>query len=105
MFWSSSNHFGHVQILKISPEMSNLNLTKMIWTQPKQFGHDQNNLNPSKTIWTVQNHFGPKLWTYRRTRHETHVRAFFTVFISFVAGIRGVELSNIVLIFTFLQVQ
>ena len=31
----------------------------MIWTQPKQLGHDQNNLYPSKTIWTVQNHFGP----------------------------------------------
>ena len=38
--------------------MSNLNLTKMIWTQTKQFGHDQKDLYPSKTIWTVQNHFG-----------------------------------------------
>ena len=37
LFWSSTNHFGQVQ--KISPEKSNLNLTK--------------------TIWTVQNHFGP----------------------------------------------
>ena len=32
LFWPSPNHFGHVQILKISPEKSNLNLTKMIWT-------------------------------------------------------------------------
>ena len=58
-FWSSTNHFGQVQIIKISPEKSNLNLTKRIWTRPKQLGPDQNNLYPSKTIWTVQNHFGP----------------------------------------------
>ena len=31
----------------------------MIWSRPKQFGHDQNNLYQSKTIWAVQNHFGP----------------------------------------------
>ena len=31
-FWSSLNHFGQVQIEKISREKSNLNLTKMIWT-------------------------------------------------------------------------
>jgi hypothetical protein len=52
--------FGHDQnnlylskaiwTVKISPEMSNLNLTKM--TQPKQFGLDQNNLDMTKTIWT-----------------------------------------------------
>ena len=35
-----------------------MNLTKMIWTRPKQFGLDQNNLYSSKIIWTVQNHFG-----------------------------------------------
>jgi hypothetical protein len=45
-FGSGPNHFGQVQIIKISPEKSNLNLTKTIWSQPKQFG-------------TVQNHFGP----------------------------------------------
>ena len=27
LFWSGSNHFGQVQIIKISPEKSNLNLT------------------------------------------------------------------------------
>ena len=32
------NHFVQVQIIKISPEESNLNLTKIIWTRPKQFG-------------------------------------------------------------------
>ena len=57
--WSGPNHFRQVQIIKNSPEKSNLYLTKMIWTQPKRFGHDQNNLDPSKTIWKVQNHFGP----------------------------------------------
>ena len=34
-FWLEPNHFGQAQIIKISPEKSNLNLTKMIWT--KQF--------------------------------------------------------------------
>ena len=58
-FWTGLILFGRVQIIQISPEKSNLELTKMIWTQPKQFGHDQNNLCPSETIWTVQNYFGP----------------------------------------------
>ena len=57
LFWSGANHFGQVQILKISQDIFNLNLTKMIWTQPKQSGPDQNNLYPSKTIWRVQYHF------------------------------------------------
>ena len=42
--WAGPNHFGQVQIIKISLEKSNLDLTKdaldltqMIWTQPKQF--------------------------------------------------------------------
>ena len=38
-FWWDPNHFGQVQI-KISPEKSNLNLTKMIWIRPKQFAPD-----------------------------------------------------------------
>ena len=58
-FWSGPNHFGQVQIIKISPEKSNLNLTKMIWTQPKWIGPVQNDLYSTKMIWTVQNHFGP----------------------------------------------
>ena len=58
LFWLGPNHFGQVQIIKIIPEKSNLNLTQMIWTQPKQFAPDQNNLYPSKYIWTVQNDFG-----------------------------------------------
>ena len=58
-FWTGPIRFVQVQIIKNSPEKSNLYLTKMIWTRPKRFGHDQNNLHPSKTNWTIQNHFGP----------------------------------------------
>ena len=64
-FWSCSNHFGKVQIIKISPEKSNMNLNKMIWswpkqTWPKQFASVQNNLD------------GPKsFWTFRRTRQKS----------------------------------
>ena len=50
LFWSGSNHFGQVQIIKISPEKSNLNLTKRIWTRPEQLEPDQNKLYPSKII-------------------------------------------------------
>ena len=57
LFLSGSNHFGQVQIIKISPEKYDLNQTKIIWTRPERFGSDQNNLYQSKTIWTVQNNF------------------------------------------------
>ena len=58
LFWSGPNHFGQIQIIKISPEKSNVNLTKMIWIWPKWFGTEQNNLD------------GPKsFWTYKRTRY------------------------------------
>ena len=53
LFCSGSNNFGQVQIIKISPEKSNLNLTKMIvlkYTLPRQFEPYQNNLDSSKTI-------------------------------------------------------
>ena len=58
LFWTGLNHFGKVQIIKVSPEKPNLNLTKMIWTRLKQFALNQNNLYPSKSIWMVQNDFG-----------------------------------------------
>ena len=45
-FWAGSIRFGRVQITKISPEKSNLNLTKY-------------DLNPSKTNWTWPKQFGP----------------------------------------------
>ena len=56
-FWLGPNHFRQAQIIEISSEKSNLNLTKMIWTRPKRYGPDLNNLYPSKTIWMVQNNF------------------------------------------------
>ena len=34
-FWSSPNHFGHVQIRLFWTNFYNLDLSKMIWTQPK----------------------------------------------------------------------
>ena len=58
-FWMGPIHFGQVQIIKISPEKSNLNLTNMIWTQPKRIGLVQNDWYSTKIIWSVQNHFGP----------------------------------------------
>ena len=42
-FCLGSNHFGQVQIIK---NYNNLNLTKMIWTQPKQFGWFKINFGP-----------------------------------------------------------
>ena len=58
-FWTCPIRFGQVQIIKISQEKSNLNLTKMIFTWPKRFWPDQNNLD------------GPKsFWFYRRTKHK-----------------------------------
>ena len=47
-FLSGPNNFEQVQIIKISPEKSNLNLTKTIWTRPKQFVPVQNNLDCPK---------------------------------------------------------
>ena len=44
LFCLGPNRFGQVQIMKIIPEKSNLNLTEMIWIRPKQFAPDQNNL-------------------------------------------------------------
>ena len=40
-FWLGPSHFGQVQIIEISPEKSNLKLTKMILTEPKIFGPKQ----------------------------------------------------------------
>ena len=59
LFWSGQNHFGQVQTIQFSPENANLNLTKMIWTQPKRIGPIQNDWYSAKMIWTVQNDFGP----------------------------------------------
>ena len=50
------NHFGQVQIIKISPELTNL--TKTIWTWPKLFGTDKNDLDLTRTIFIRQKQFG-----------------------------------------------
>ena len=49
-FWSGQNHFGHVQIIKISPKKSDLNLTKTICIRPKQFLSVLNNLDSPKSL-------------------------------------------------------
>ena len=80
-----TNHFGQVQfvlvqinldrlskIIKISPEKSNLTLTKMLWTQPKRFGPDQNDWYSTIMIWTVQNHFRAIEEQGRAGGHELH---------------------------------
>ena len=55
-FWLDLNQ---VQIRLFWTNFYNLDLSKMIWTQPKQIGPVQNNWYSTKMIWTVQNHFGP----------------------------------------------
>ena len=58
-FWSGHNHFGQVQIRLLWTNFYNFDLTKMIWTQPKQIRPVLNNWYLTKMIWTVQNDFGP----------------------------------------------
>ena len=74
-FWTDPICSGWAQIIlersklgiQISQEKSNLNLTKMIWTQPKQLLPVQNNWDCPKSFWT-----------YRRTIHDTF--AFLDIF-------------------------
>ena len=65
-FWSGPTHFGQVQIRSIVTDFKNLDLSKMIWTGPKQTGPVQKDWYSTKMIWTVQNNFA----THRRTRHK-----------------------------------
>ena len=58
-FWLGSNNFGQVQIRFLLTNFYNLDLSKMIWTRPKQIGPVQNDWYSTKMIWTVQNDFGP----------------------------------------------
>jgi hypothetical protein len=58
-FWLGPNHFGQVQIIAFWSNFYNLDLSKMIWTKPKQIGSVQNDWYSTKIIWTVQNNFGP----------------------------------------------
>ena len=50
-FWMGPNHFKQVQLIKISPIKSNLNLPKMIWTGLKQFGPDQSVVENSREFF------------------------------------------------------
>ena len=50
-FWSGTNGLW--------TNFHNLDLPKMIWTQTKQIGPDENDWYSTKIIWTVQNHLGP----------------------------------------------
>ena len=71
-YWSINrfgwdNHFGQVQIIKMSPWKSNLNLSKMICTRLKWIGRVQNDLYLPIQIDLD----GPKsIWTYKRTRRQ-----------------------------------
>ena len=58
-FWSGPNHFGQVQIIFFWTNFYNSDLSKMIWTRPKQIGPVQNDCYTTKMILTVQNHFVP----------------------------------------------
>ena len=51
LFWSGSNHFGQVQIRLLWTDFYHLDPTKLIWTQPKRIGPDQNKLNLTKRFF------------------------------------------------------
>ena len=59
-FWLGPNHFGQLQIKFFWYNFYNLDLSKMIWTQPKWIGPVHNDWYSTKRIWIVQNNFGPK---------------------------------------------
>ena len=68
LFWSGPNcfgqvsgpsHFGQVQIKLFWTSFYNLDLSKMIWTQPKRIGTRPKLLDIPKSFWTIS----------RRTRH------------------------------------
>ena len=56
-FWLGQNHFGQVYIRLLWTNF--YDLSKMIWTRPKQIGPVQNDWYSTKMIWSVQNHCGP----------------------------------------------
>ena len=66
LFWWFPNQFSGVQIILVRFKLDfsriffyHLDLSKMLWTQPKQIGPIQNDWYSSKIIWMVQNNFGP----------------------------------------------
>ena len=57
--WSDSNCFGGVQIILVRFKLDfsglnlyNLDLSKMIWTQPEQIGSVHNDWSSKNNIWT-----------------------------------------------------
>ena len=61
LFWSGPNcfgqvsgpsHFGQVQIKLFWTNFYNLDLSKMIWTQPKRIGTRPKLLDVPKSFWT-----------------------------------------------------
>ena len=59
LFWWGTNHFGQVKIRLFWTNFYKLDLSKIIWISPKQFGPAQNDWYSTKMIWT-----------HRRTRHQ-----------------------------------
>ena len=59
-FWLGPKHFGQGHIrLFWAILFFNLDLSKMIYTRPKQIVLFKNDWYSTKMIWTVQNNFGP----------------------------------------------
>ena len=59
MIWSQPKWIGQVQMWFILVENHNLDLTNSFWLWPFHFGRDQIIMVKSKSIWSDQNHFGP----------------------------------------------
>ena len=59
MFWLGPNNLEQVQIRLFGTNFYYLDLSKMIWTWPKQIGPVQNDWHSTKIIWLVQHYFGP----------------------------------------------
>ena len=93
MNFDRPNRFGRVQSILVRVKLdfswlifiSNLDLSKMIWTRPKKIGPVHNDWYSTKKIWTVQNQFGP---IHRRTRHKSDylqiIDDFFFLSINFI---------------------
>ena len=75
-FWTSSNHYGRVQIVLVRIKLDFYGLFFIIWTCPKQLRSNQNELDPSKTIGTRPKSFGIQ----RRTRLRVAKIFFFAIF-------------------------
>ena len=86
----------------------NLDLSKMIWTRPKQIGPVQNNWYSTKMIWMVQNHFGPieglsyckeLMWSNHQTTTLVFPNFFIDFFSVLICNIRFIILTFFLLSF------